>query len=309
MLKALVDGTQLIACDLDEERWIELQREQRHARKTGARLIVCSGCGGPMHTTKLQPPYLTQFFAHDPGAALACSLAATSGETDDHLALKAYVYSTIRDTKGWLGDVEVALGPDVKVDVLATRLADRKRRQAFEIQLSPSTTAEIIERQERRTAYCDQSSWIVRTAAAWSLKVPTCRVERSESGAEMVMDGVVSWSGGLDGNFIPAGPIPLKRLTRQILSGRVHFVENFGYLDPSEMVHTERRRKPRPDTAGQYVRSECDRSRILRPTTGSKTVDRIMAELDDHYLRYPGQWPFDSDRARRYQGRDPVDPS
>lgn len=139
-------------------------------RSTGCDPGQCcraGGCGQRVHA-KISK-YGHRFFAHD----WVCAGCPSSGESAEHLALKAAVIAEARRI-GWDAEPEVA-GEGWRADVLVSS-PDETRRVAWEVQLASMTAAEGAERSARMEAAGVSSVWLTTRNAPWLLELPSARV-------------------------------------------------------------------------------------------------------------------------------------
>jgi hypothetical protein len=148
-LRAIVHGKEVIAPLLSNEEWTEL----RKAIKSGKHDVImpCCGSRGYPRTSKLG----LQHFAHNRGAQRIPE--CDRGETLDHLGAKAQIAKACHSV-GY-EPVTEATGDGWRADVLAIK---GKTRIAFEIQWSPQTLEETIERQERYKQADLRCCWFFR---------------------------------------------------------------------------------------------------------------------------------------------------
>ncbi|MBR7826637.1 hypothetical protein KDK95_10000 [Actinospica sp. MGRD01-02] len=148
--------------------------------------LRCPECGHGVHA-KLSPRGL-QYFAHDPGRPPECQL---SSESMEHHLLKLELATSIR-AAGWHAELEVR-GEDGawRADVLAD-CADRGTRWAWEAQLSPITTFELLTRTAKYYDAGIDVCWVTpRTGTPWIGASPCIRVAEPEGDAGWsVADGL-----------------------------------------------------------------------------------------------------------------------
>jgi hypothetical protein len=133
------------AFDLSPEDWRALEHENRRARHL--RLPCCSA-----QVTLRRSPRGTQFFAHK-----ALGECATAPETEAHLRLKQMAVEIAR-ANGWEAETEVAEAT-WRADVLAHK---GSAKVAVEIQWSPQTNEETMQRQERYATSGVRGLWLLR---------------------------------------------------------------------------------------------------------------------------------------------------
>lgn len=129
-------------------------------------LLTCRGCGHGLHA-KVSPNGL-RFFSHD----AAQSDCPTAGESLAHRLLKLELVSAAR-AAGWEAELEVA-GNGWRADVLAT--SPHGRRVAWEAQLAPITSEEIVDRHSTMTADGLEVCWVADRHRAWIGDVPAIAV-------------------------------------------------------------------------------------------------------------------------------------
>jgi competence protein CoiA len=145
-LRALVDGSDLIAPLVADEDWVAL-RERVRAKSTAVELPCCDS-GAFLRSSKLG----TKHFVHRRAAG-----CAGSGETYQHLWAKAEVVHASIEA-GWRAATEVA-GDGWRADVLASR---GETRVAFEVQWSPQDETEGLLRQQRYREAGIRGCWFFR---------------------------------------------------------------------------------------------------------------------------------------------------
>lgn len=129
-LKALVNGKYVIAPLMSDEEWSSLKESVK--RGQSSIIMKCCNNSGHLRISKLK----TKHFVHDRN--VDCNWEPESLE---HLRIKSDIVQICANT-GWTVDVEVE-GDSWIADVLAT---DGKRKIAFEVQMSPQTYDETVNR-------------------------------------------------------------------------------------------------------------------------------------------------------------------
>jgi len=156
-----------------------LRLETHQARTQGRRQLVCLDCTGSLHMVRTDT---LDFFRHDPGQGLACSLAY--GESPEHDAIKTAIAAAAR-ALGWEAQVEVpGTIPDPRtgrppfIDVVAWPDTSRRDEQglAWEVQLSQSVDVIIWDRHTRRQNY-RVCTWLSRGLPRWAARVPFMRLD------------------------------------------------------------------------------------------------------------------------------------
>lgn len=166
--RRLLDLTSLSAADVDR------LNGKRVARRHGFD-VVCQGCHRPAHLVRNH--HGTVFFRHDPGHASDCIITEVvrrgGGESGEHIAAKAQLVTAIRNLSGWHAEPEQRHERDGEVVIadVAAVYGDTPRhtgqgRFAWEVQLSPQTTGEFIERTAEFRRVADlRARWLTPHAA------------------------------------------------------------------------------------------------------------------------------------------------
>jgi Competence protein CoiA-like family len=147
-LRALLDGTDIIAPLLTMEEWKTLRQDVR----TRKRIPVLPCCGAQAYGRT--SPRGLQHFCHPPQTA-----CERSGETTEHLYAKYDILQACLE-RGYEASTEWDEGP-WRADVLAR---DGHRRVAFEVQWTRQSLDGLIERQERYRRSGVRGCWLVRRA-------------------------------------------------------------------------------------------------------------------------------------------------
>src|SRR5947209_14843516 len=147
-LRALLDGTHIIAPLLTLPQWEALRQDVRARRRVP--VLPCCGAHGYLRTS----PRGLQHFFHPPQAA--CERV---GETVEHLFAKYEILQACLES-GYEAVTEWDEGP-WRADVLAQ---EGSRRVAFEVQWTRQPLDTMLERQERYRQSGVRSCWLVREA-------------------------------------------------------------------------------------------------------------------------------------------------
>jgi Competence protein CoiA-like family len=147
-LRALLDGTDIVAPLLTMMEWKTLRQDVRARR----RMPILPCCGAPAYG-RTSPRGLQHFF-HPPQSA-----CERTGETTEHLYAKYAILLACLET-GYEASTEWDEGP-WRADVLARQ---GNRRVAFEVQWIRQSLAEMLERQERYRRSGVRGCWLVREA-------------------------------------------------------------------------------------------------------------------------------------------------
>lgn len=152
--------------------------------------LTCPDCGHGVHA-KVSARRL-RYFAHNPGRPAEC---AWDNESLEHHLVKLELATTIR-ALGWHAELEVR-APDGswRADVLAST-HDGARRIAWEVQLSPITAEDIIERTSRYSKDRVEVCWVgVADRLSWMGLVPSVQVQAPEGdGTWTVVDGLAGFA-------------------------------------------------------------------------------------------------------------------
>lgn len=220
---------------LNEEQILDLSRDHQQALRRDRHILSCPECHGAVHPRNCTSGLW--MFAHNPGAARECSLAA--GESVAHMALKALIFKAAQAAPGWTATVEQPLDgidPVTKrppvVDVFAARTGGARDDRGFEVQLSPMPEA-VAENRHLVRASQLQCSWVTPVKPKWADRIPWHRIDVTEDVTKtLVVDGVVTRTpnprGGDD--YTRAEPFPERAMVRQWLSGEMRWVGTYGWM-------------------------------------------------------------------------------
>ncbi len=150
-LRALLNGTDVIAPILDDEQWAALQVDLKARRRT--LVLPCCQAEGATRTSKLG----TRHFYHKRRSHEDRPACEWKSESVEHLYIKQAVIDAARSI-GYQATPEVS-GEDWRADVLVT---NGKWRVAFEVQWSRQTLTETIERQTRYQRDGIKACWLFR---------------------------------------------------------------------------------------------------------------------------------------------------
>lgn len=196
----------LTACS--DEVWFALYRPQVPAQ------LSCRSCAGPLHA-KVSPRGL-RFFAHN----RRTEDCPTTGESAEHLALKADLARLIRQSGG-TSIVEATPSPGDaggwRADVLG--IGANGRRIAFEAQLAAMTVDVGRERTARYAADGIGTVWVTTRQASWLYGLPGIQVDPDHA---HVLEGLADL---VDGRWRVHQGALLARCVRLWLAGQVTHVD------------------------------------------------------------------------------------
>lgn len=144
-LKAIIDGETIIGPDLSLEEWAELKL--RHKKGLSVRMCCC-GAPGHMRTRKG-----TQHFYH--AVDTGCP---HDNESKEHLEIKYLIYR-ICQAEHWETSVEFPSADRTWISDVFARKDGRKI--AFEIQLSPISSADLLARDTKYRDEGIESYWLL----------------------------------------------------------------------------------------------------------------------------------------------------
>jgi hypothetical protein len=214
-LRALLDGTDIIAPLLTMPEWTTLRQDVRARR----RVPVLPCCGAPAYG-RTSPRGLQHFF-HPPQSA-----CERSGETTEHLYAKYAILQACRES-GYEASTEWDEGP-WRADVLAWRT---NRRVAFEVQWTRQSLGDMLERQERYRRSGVRGCWLVREAPDELIRSGLSDLEARRELPLFEM----GWSGGGFEVRLNGRGYPLGRFVEALLGGQVAFREKATVMQRSSI--------------------------------------------------------------------------
>ena len=160
-LKAILDGKEIIGELMDYQEWKDLKK----AVKDGSVKLTTACCGVECYARERHG---TRHFVHK-----HVGNCSTEGETMEHLLLKARILRGCRNA-GYDVDAEVN-GDGWRADVLATK---GKIKVAFEVQWSPQTYEETVERQKKYEDSHVRGVWLFRKIPDQPVSMTDVKLQR-----------------------------------------------------------------------------------------------------------------------------------
>lgn len=143
--------------------------------------------------------------------------ARTLSETEEHIFLKSYIATVVRDT-GWESFIEYTGDKDIRPDVLCISPEDGSK-VAFEVQLSSTSTDRIRMKTARHEAAgIARTIWIgTGTQRGWRYAVPTLHIRCGKEPHQPL-----GCFGSLDLGEECERELPLNEVVTEILSGQFY---------------------------------------------------------------------------------------